>query len=96
MEAGVDETFLAELASSQPLLLDYFRRRTPGVFGKAYRWVAEMQEIGDFLGGEGEAIYDGASALFERMARDHAESRTEEAELLAFLTRAQAASAGER
>ena len=85
IQAGIEEPFLAELASSQPMLLDYFTRRTPGIFPKAYRWVAEMQEIGDFLGGPGEAIYDGASALFDGMARDHAGSKTEEAELLAFL-----------
>ena len=89
IEAGIDETFLAELQSSQPQLLNYFIARTPGTFAKAYRWVAEMQEIGDFLGGEGEAIYDGAAALFERMARDHDGPRTEEAELMAFLARAQ-------
>ncbi len=87
IEAGIEEPFFAELASSQPMLLDYFARRTPGIFPKAYRWVAEMQEIGDFLGGPGEAIYDGASALFDGMARDHAGSKTEEAELLAFLQR---------
>jgi len=85
--AGVDEAFLAELASSQPQLLAYFTDRTPGVFPKAYRWVAEMQEIGDFLGAEGEAIYDGAAALYDRMAKDHAGPRAEEAELLAFLNR---------
>jgi hypothetical protein len=45
-----------------------------------------MQEIGDFLGGEGEAIYDGAAALYDRMAKDHAGSKTEEAQLRAFLT----------
>ena len=88
IEAGIEEPFLAELAASQPMLLDYFTRRTPGIFPKAYRWVAEMQEIGDFLGGPGEAIYDGAAALFDGMARDHAGSKTEEAELLAFLQRA--------
>jgi 3-hydroxyisobutyrate dehydrogenase-like beta-hydroxyacid dehydrogenase len=87
IEAGVDEAFFAELASSQPMLLDYFTGRTPGVFGKAYRWVAEMQEIGDFLGGPGEAIYDGAAALFDAMARDHARPKAAEAELLAFLAR---------
>ena len=85
--AGVDATFIAELAQSQPELLAYFTGRTPGIFPKAYRWVAEMQEIGDFLGGEGEAIYDGAAALYERMARDHEGSKVEEAELLAFLKR---------
>ncbi len=87
IEAGIDEAFFAELTASQPMLLDYFTRRTPGVFPKAYRWVAEMQEIGDFLGGPGEAIYDGAATLFDGMARDHAGSKTEEAELLAFLHR---------
>ena len=87
IEAGIEAPFLAELTSSQPMLLDYFTRRTPGIFPKAYRWVAEMQEIGDFLGGPGEAIYDGAAALFDGMAQDHAGSKTEEAELLAFLQR---------
>jgi len=88
LDAGVDEAFLAELQASQPQLLAYFTGRTPGIFPKAYRWVAEMQEIGDFLGGEGEAIYDGAAALYDRMAHDHEGARTEEAELLAFLDRA--------
>ena len=86
---GIEDTFLAELQASQQQLLAYFTARTPGTFAKAYRWVAEMQEIGDFLGGEGEAIYDGAAALFERMARDHDGDRAEEAELMAFLARAQ-------
>jgi 3-hydroxyisobutyrate dehydrogenase-like beta-hydroxyacid dehydrogenase len=85
MEAGVDEAFMAELASSQPELLAYFTGRTPGIFGKAYRWVAEMQEIGDFLGFEGEQIYDGAAALYDRMAKDHEGPKIEEAALLAFL-----------
>lgn len=85
LEAGVDQAFLAELADSQPQLLAYFTGRTPGIFGKAYRWVAEMQEIGDFLGAEGEQIYDGASALFDRIAKDHQGAKTEEAALLGFL-----------
>jgi 3-hydroxyisobutyrate dehydrogenase-like beta-hydroxyacid dehydrogenase len=89
IEAGIEGPFFAELAASQPMLLDHFVRRTPGIFGKAYRWVAEMREIGDFLGGSGEAIYDGAAALFDGMARDHAGSRTQEDELKAFLGREQ-------
>lgn len=88
IEAGIEAPFLAELASSQPMLLDYFQRRTPGIFGKAYRWVAEMEEIGDFLGGPGEAIYDGAAALFGDVAEDHAGRKVKEAALLAFLSRA--------
>jgi 3-hydroxyisobutyrate dehydrogenase-like beta-hydroxyacid dehydrogenase len=86
IEAGVEEAFFAELAESQPQLLAYFTGRTPGIFGKAYRWVAEMQEIGDFLGDEGEIIYDGAASLYGRMAKDHAGAKIEEAQLRAFLS----------
>jgi 3-hydroxyisobutyrate dehydrogenase-like beta-hydroxyacid dehydrogenase len=92
IEAGIDETYLAELGASQPMLLDYFVRRTPQALPKTYRWVAEMQEIGDFLGGPGKAIYDGAAALFEDMAHDHAGNRTQEAELMDFLSRGRPAS----
>ena len=72
VEAGVADTFFAELADSQPHLLAYFTSRTPGIFAKAYRWVAEMEEIGDFLGGPGERIYDGMAAQFQRLATDQA------------------------
>jgi 3-hydroxyisobutyrate dehydrogenase-like beta-hydroxyacid dehydrogenase len=87
IEAGVADAFFAELADSQPQLLAYFTHRTPGVFGKAYRWVAEMEEIGAFLGGPGEQIYDGAAGQFERLARDHAGPKTDQAALLGFLRR---------
>lgn len=87
IEAGIEEPYLAELKASQPMLLDQIVRRTPQALPKTYRWVAEMQEIGDFLGGPGEAIYDGAAALYEDMAQDHAGSRAREAMLLAFLKR---------
>jgi len=88
IEAGIEEPYLAELAASQPMLLDQLVRRTPQALPKTYRWVAEMQEIGDFLGGPGEAIYDGAAALYEELGHDHAGARAEEAKLLAFLGRA--------
>jgi putative dehydrogenase len=87
IEAGVADVFFAELADSQPQLLAYFTGRTPGIFGKAYRWVAEMQEIGAFLGGPAEQIYDGAAGQFELLARDHAGPRIDEAALKGFLRR---------
>lgn len=85
IEAGIAEPFLAELADSQPQLLAYFTQRTPGVFAKAYRWVAEMEEIGAFLGGGGQTLYQGASEQFARLAADHEEARTDEAAILDFL-----------
>ena len=85
IEAGVAEPFLKELAESQPKLLDYFTARTPGVFGKAYRWVAEMEEIGGFLEGGGETLYHGAAQQFARLAADHEGPRADEAAIKAFL-----------
>ena len=85
IEAGIAEPYFAELAESQPQLLAYFTGRTPSTFAKAYRWVAEMEEIGGFLGGAGRQIYDGAARQFERLAADHAGERLDESALLAFL-----------
>src|SRR5206468_6394372 len=47
--AGVADALYAELAASQPALLAWFTRQIPGMYQKAYRWVAEMEEIADFL-----------------------------------------------
>ena len=85
LKAGVADHLLAELADSQPEFLAYFTERTPTIFGKAYRWVAEMEEIGAFLGGPGERIYDGAARLYERLAEDHESEQLEQSALLALL-----------
>ena len=87
IEAGVAQPFLDEMAASQPELLAYFTARTPGIFPKAYRWVAEMEEIGAFLGGGGAVLYEGAARQFERLADDHAGEQTDQAALLASLRR---------
>jgi hypothetical protein len=43
------------------------------MFDKAYRWVAEMEEISDFLGDIPAApIYQGAARLYEAIAKDQA------------------------
>jgi putative dehydrogenase len=85
IEAGVAGPFFDELKASQAELLAYFTGRTPGIFPKAYRWVAEMEEIGAFLGGGGQTLYAGAADQFQRLADDHAGGRLDEANLLAFL-----------
>ena len=64
---------LAELSASQPQYLENIVRWTPGMFPKAYRFVAEMEEMADFVRaglGDGEAkIFEGYARLFERIAR---------------------------
>ena len=68
---GADDDLRAELAASQPDLLRLLDRGVPGMFDKAYRWVAEMEEIAAFLGDLPAApIYQGAARLYEAIAAD--------------------------
>jgi L-threonate 2-dehydrogenase len=47
--AGSADALYKELALSQPHLLAWLSRQVPRMYPKAYRWVAEMEEIGHFL-----------------------------------------------
>jgi len=69
---------LAELEESQPNLLAYLRRSLPDMYGKAYRWVAEMREVAGFLGEEAPAnqIYEGMAKLYETIAAAAVEPRS--------------------
>ena len=62
----------AELARTQPDMLVRLERFVPAMFPKAYRWVAEMEQIADFASEEskGAAIYQGAARLYERIAAE--------------------------
>jgi 3-hydroxyisobutyrate dehydrogenase-like beta-hydroxyacid dehydrogenase len=72
MRAGVAPALRQELAESQPALRDFLARQIPNVYRKAYRWVAEMEEIGDHLGATADPgardIYRGMARLFEHLA----------------------------
>ncbi len=76
---GAADDLHAELAASQPQLLQMFRRSVPGMFPKAYRWVAEMEEIADFAGEDAatQQIYQGIAQLYARLAKDVAGEQTE-------------------
>jgi putative dehydrogenase len=89
--SGVAEALYAELAASQPALLPWFTRQIPGMYQKAYRWVAEMEEIADFLRDDPAAaeIFRGAARLYERLAGDGSGSTQETAELSRFLDQSQ-------
>jgi 3-hydroxyisobutyrate dehydrogenase-like beta-hydroxyacid dehydrogenase len=73
MKAGVAEDVRKEIATSQPQLWAYLERSIPNMYHKAYRWVAEMEEIGDHLGlaepGSRE-IYRGMARLYEHLDKD--------------------------
>ena len=72
--AGAGEALHEELSRSQKMLLDRFARTVPDMFPKAYRWVAEMEEIAAFLGEDRpeSQIYQGIAGLYQRIAEDHA------------------------
>jgi hypothetical protein len=61
------------------------------MYQKAYRWVAAMDEIADFLGDDPAAakMFSGAPRLYERLAGDGSGSTQETAELARFLDRSQ-------
>jgi 3-hydroxyisobutyrate dehydrogenase-like beta-hydroxyacid dehydrogenase len=69
-QAGVAEALRQELSESQPHFLSYLRNAVPGMFPKAYRWVAEMEEIGAFVERTpgGEDIYRGTADLYRHIA----------------------------
>jgi 3-hydroxyisobutyrate dehydrogenase-like beta-hydroxyacid dehydrogenase len=73
MRAGVADALRQELTTSQPQLYAYLERQIPNMYRKAYRWVAEMEEIGEHLGlaepGARE-IYRGMARLYEHLGPD--------------------------
>jgi 3-hydroxyisobutyrate dehydrogenase-like beta-hydroxyacid dehydrogenase len=84
--AGTAEDLKAELSASQPALFGWLTRQTPNMYSKAYRWVAEMEEIAQFVGEDPAArqFYEGAARLYERIAADFDGDRKEVTALDAF------------
>jgi L-threonate 2-dehydrogenase len=86
--AGCAEALRRELFESQPQLAAWLTRQIPRMFPKAYRWVAEMEEIAAFLG-EDQASHDmfvAIAGLYEHMAAGAAKtSPAAERDLAALL-----------
>src|SRR5438132_5937737 len=70
---GCGEALIAELSKSQPEMLKRMRSGIPGMYDKAYRWVAEMEEISDFHGPNKPAadMYAAIARLYELLAAAH-------------------------
>jgi L-threonate 2-dehydrogenase len=71
--AGTAEDLQQELRASQPALFGWLTRAMPRMYSKAYRWVAEMEEIAEFVGEDpaGRQFYEAAARLYERIAADY-------------------------
>jgi L-threonate 2-dehydrogenase len=89
-QAGTAEALVKEMAISQPALLKWLTTQTPRMYSKAYRWVAEMEEIAAFIGPHrpGAAFYASAARFYETIAADFDGPNTETRALDAFCARA--------
>jgi len=76
---GSVEALKAELAESRPDLLRYLSNQVPSMYSKAYRWVAELDEIAAFVGEEfpEQDMLQAAARLYERIAEDFEDRKDE-------------------
>src|SRR5262249_5250617 len=87
------DALLAELQGSQPQMLAWLKRNLSLMPPKAYRWVAEMHEIANFVGADPAAheLYLGAAHFYEQIARDFEGDKDQVSALEAFLSKAASA-----
>jgi L-threonate 2-dehydrogenase len=88
--AGNADDLFAELSSSQKEMLAWFKRSLSAMPPKAYRWIAEMQEIAGFVGEDPSAheLYEGAAHFYEQIAKDfESGKKADTAALLGFLNK---------
>ncbi len=69
---GSVEALKKELAESQVPLQAWLSRQIPAMYGKAYRWVAELEEIAGFVGEDypEHQMFDASARVYERIAAD--------------------------
>jgi 3-hydroxyisobutyrate dehydrogenase-like beta-hydroxyacid dehydrogenase len=84
--AGGTEALREEVFGSERALMKTLSTRVPKALPKAWRWVAEMQEIAEFAREDRAAheIWTSISALYGRLAEDLAGDRKESDVLLRF------------
>ncbi|HEY8268084.1 MAG TPA: DUF1932 domain-containing protein [Xanthobacteraceae bacterium] len=86
--AGIAETLHEELSASQPQLMARLSGSVPDMFSKAYRWVAEMEEIASFAGERAEReMFQSIAELYERLAADTTDSKAEIEALTKFFAK---------
>src|SRR5580693_6255190 len=85
--AGSADALMAELQLSQKEMLAWLKRQLTMMPPKAYRWVAEMQEIAGFVGEDPAAheLYQGAAHFYEHIADDFDGDKLDTGALAAFL-----------
>jgi putative dehydrogenase len=89
IRGGSADALAQELATSQPELVAWFRRQISGMYPKAYRWVAEMEEVSGFAGENiaSAEIYAGIAKFYQHLADDFASEQKDVAALKTFLSK---------
>jgi 3-hydroxyisobutyrate dehydrogenase-like beta-hydroxyacid dehydrogenase len=84
--SGASAALYEEMSESLPALCNSLGRQVPDMLPKAYRWVAEMQEIASFAAEDAAArdVFNGFARLFERISRDLSGEKRETTALLEF------------
>lgn len=87
-KAGAAPALRQEMSESLPELLASLTRQVPDMLPKAYRWVAEMDEIAAFTSDDPATsdIYSAFSKLFDRVSVDYRGEKRESAALTHFFT----------
>ncbi|KAI9572337.1 6-phosphogluconate dehydrogenase C-terminal domain-like protein [Boletus coccyginus] len=63
------EALIQEMSRSRAWMLDQLVDAVPAMMPRAYRWVGEMEEIGEFVGGEEADIYRGLAKTYGRVEK---------------------------
>ena len=86
---GSADALVRELQESQPQVLAWLKRQVTGMYPKAYRWVAEMEEVSGFAADNAESgrIYAAIAQFYEHMARDFASDQSDVEALKGFLAK---------
>ena len=89
IRGGSSDALFAELSGSQPQILAWMKRQLTIMPPKAYRWVAEMHEIADFVGEDpaGHELYVGAAHFYEQIAKDFDGDKKNVDALMAFINK---------
>jgi L-threonate 2-dehydrogenase len=86
---GSADALFRELKESQPQLLTWFTRQIASMYPKAYRWVAEMEEVSDFAGEitASKHMYAAVAELYDHIAQDFAGDQKDVAALKDFIAK---------
>ncbi|KAG2052443.1 6-phosphogluconate dehydrogenase C-terminal domain-like protein [Suillus hirtellus] len=82
------DALMRELQMSQPILLDRLVKTVPPMLPKAYRWIGEMEEIADFVGGSEGDVYRGIAKVYERIEKSIAGDQEDIVTLTKFVEKA--------